>query len=227
MIIIDIYKNKDIHGLDGEEWKDIKGYEGLYQVSNLGRVKSLKRRVDIKGNRYRNTKDIIRGQKVSRGYLVINLAKDGKKHFYSVHRLVAQAFISNPNNYPCINHKDETRTNNTVNNLEWCTAKYNNAYGSHQERVSKALSKVICKPVLLTNLDTGMKLVTLSAKEGAQLLDVSKTAVSAVARGGHKTTKNHTAKYLPKDFEITTKEMNFTDEQKKHLLDNAVGEITI
>lgn len=211
MIIIDIYKNKDIHDLDGEEWKDVVGYEGLYQISNLGRIKGLKR------NKINNQ---VLGNK---GYYKVHLCKNGKSKYITVHRLVAQAFISNPNNYPCVNHKNETRTNNTVDNLEWCTQKYNCNYGNHSIKDSLAKGK----PVLLTNLDTGMKLVTLSAKDCAKLLDVSKNLISPIARSKNKTVKNHTVRYLPKDFEITTKEMNFTEEQKKHLLDSSVGEITL
>ena len=215
MIIIDIYKNKDIHDLDGEIWKDIKGYEGLYQVSNLGRVKS-----------FQNHRVFIRKQSHNKkGYLVLVLSKNNKNIQCRVHRLVAEAFLPNPNNYPCINHKDESRTNNTVDNLEWCTVQYNNYYGTRIDKIRK----VIAKPVLLTDLDTGISLITLSARESSHMLGVSKHSVSSVANPNtkNKTVKNHTAKYLPKDFEITTKEMNFTDEQKKHLLDSSVGEITL
>lgn len=106
-----------------EIWKDVAGYEGLYQISNLGRVKGLKR------NKILALKD-------NQGYLKIGLRKPkDKQRFFSVHRLVAIAFIPNPNNYPQINHKDECKTNNCVSNLEWCTAKYNCNYGTHTLRV--------------------------------------------------------------------------------------------
>ena len=111
-----------------EIWRDIKGYEGLYQVSNLGRVRSLKfdkERVLSAGN-------------CKRGYLLVVLCKDGKPKPYKVHRLVAQAFIPNPDNLPQVNHKDENPTNNVVSNLEWCDSKYNNNYGTHTERSAKA-----------------------------------------------------------------------------------------
>lgn len=111
-----------------EHWKDIQEYEGLYQVSNKGRVKSLN---------YNHTgKEKIMKPKTIRktGYLYIALHKHGKQEYTSVHRLVAEAFIPNPNNLPQVNHKDENKTNNRVDNLEWCTAKYNLEYNNGQKR---------------------------------------------------------------------------------------------
>jgi hypothetical protein len=106
---------------ESEVWKDIEGYEGLYQVSNSGRIKSVKN-------------NIIRKPRIARGYLYVNLSKSGKKKTYKIHRLVAQHFIPNPNNYPCVNHKDEDKLNNFLNNLEWCTFKYNTNYGTSLKR---------------------------------------------------------------------------------------------
>lgn len=110
-----------------EEFRDIKGYEGLYQVSNLGRVKSLN---------YNHTKKekILKWSKDKDGYLISSLCKEGKHKTFTVHRLVAEAFLDNPHNYPCINHKDENKTNNNVENLEWCTVKYNVNYGTGIQR---------------------------------------------------------------------------------------------
>ena len=108
-----------------EEWRDIKGYEGLYQISNLGRVHSYYKR------------DILE-PKEDKGYLRVGLYKNGKRKPYSIHRLVAEAFIPNPNNYPQVNHKDEDKSNNRVSNLEWCTAKYNINYGTHNKRMSES-----------------------------------------------------------------------------------------
>lgn len=102
-----------------EIWKDVVGYEGLYQISNLGRVKSVRQ-------------NKLMSLKRCQGYLRVGLRHRGKEQrSYFVHRLVAEAFIPNPHNYPQINHKDECRTNNNVENLEWCTAKYNCNYGTH------------------------------------------------------------------------------------------------
>lgn len=118
-----------------EEWRDIEGYEGLYQVSNLGRVRSLNFNHTIgkvKELSLRNSK---------KGYKQVILYKDGKTKSYRVHRLVAEAFIENPNNYEQINHKNEIKSDNTVNNLEWCTNEYNHNYGTRNEKVKKSLSK--------------------------------------------------------------------------------------
>lgn len=133
-----------------EIWKNInlKGYEDFYQVSNLGRVRSVDK-VDSLGR-------LIRGKIKSNanngnGYLVVNLKNNGKQKMVTVHRLVAEAFIENPKNLPCVNHKDENKTNNKVNNLEWCDHKYNNSYGTAHIRSAKAhinhpnmSKKVIC-----------------------------------------------------------------------------------
>lgn len=100
-----------------EVWKDIKGYEGLYQVSNLGNVKSLK---------FNKEKILI--PLFDKNYLFIQLWKNGKYKRYKVHRLVAEAFIPNTNEYSCVNHKDENKQNNCVDNLEWCTNQYNIEY---------------------------------------------------------------------------------------------------
>ena len=115
-----------------EIWKDIKDYQGLYMVSNYGRVKSLK---DNHGN-YREK--ILRLRTDKHGYKKVSLYKNGKPKTYKVHRLVASAFIENLNNYPYINHRDENSSNNHVSNLEWCTHEYNINYGTRNERASKA-----------------------------------------------------------------------------------------
>lgn len=116
-----------------EEWKDIPDYEGLYQVSNYGRVKSLKY----------GKERIMKQRKRKDGYLLVCLYKDGVIKSFTVHRLVASAFIPNPNNLPQVNHKDENKENNCAKNLEWCDRKYNINYGTRNERVAKAKSKQV------------------------------------------------------------------------------------
>lgn len=106
-----------------EIWKPIKGYEGLYEVSNLGRVKSFPR----KGNHYKEP-TILKQSKYKSGYMYVNLNKNRQGKKYKIHRLVAQEFIPNPNKFPQVNHKDENKENNCVDNLEWCTMFYNNQY---------------------------------------------------------------------------------------------------
>lgn len=120
-----------------EEWKDIKGYEGLYKISNLGRVKSLPKHA---GRSYRKER-ILKNSIDKDGYIKVTLCKNNKTSFLSIHRLLAIAFIPNPNNFPQINHKDENKQNNNLNNLEWCTCKYNINYGT---RTKRAFKKVNC-----------------------------------------------------------------------------------
>lgn len=117
-----------------EIWKPIMGYEGVYEVSNLGRVKSLDRWVnDRRGSR------LIKGViltiwKARGGYVCVSLNKEGKRQNRPIHRLVCEAFLPNPNNLPEVNHKDENKTNNCVVNLEWCSRDYNLHYGTRTKR---------------------------------------------------------------------------------------------
>ena len=124
-----------------EIWKPIKGYEGLYEVSNLGRVKSLERICKGGHNSIRVVKEKILKQCYcgrDRDYLNVKLCKNSKSKTIQVHRLVATTFIPNPLNLPQVNHKKEfEKWNNSVDNLEWCTAKYNCNYGTHIERATK------------------------------------------------------------------------------------------
>ena len=116
-----------------EIWRDIPGYEGKYLVSNYGRIKSLK----WSGIYGKHPEGYIRKQRTDAfGYKYIMLCTNGENKRMSVHRAVAMAFIPNPDNLPQVNHKDETRDNNIVDNLEWCTAAYNNRYGHRREKTS-------------------------------------------------------------------------------------------
>lgn len=119
-------KNKEI-------WKDIEGYEGDYQVSNFGRVKSLKFGKEL----------ILKPVITTKKYLQVNLCKNKIRKVYHIHRLVAQAFISNPNSLPQVNHKDENPSNNSVENLEWCDCKYNINFGTHNQRSAEKRSKPV------------------------------------------------------------------------------------
>lgn len=110
-----------------EEWRDIAGYEGIYQVSNLGRVKSL-----YKGmGKERYLKPIDNGK----GYLHVYLSLNGAKRPFIIHRLVATTFIPNPNEFSDVNHKDEDKSNNKVSNLEWVSHIYNCNYGTRNDRI--------------------------------------------------------------------------------------------
>lgn len=112
-----------------EIWRDIRGYEGLYQVSNLGQVRSFDREILHRGSIFL-IKDKLLKAGISRNYYQVVLSKNSIRQSIRVHRLVAEAFIDSPNNYNYINHKDENKLNNKANNLEWCTPYYNTHYGN-------------------------------------------------------------------------------------------------
>ena len=116
-----------------DEWRDVVGWEGLYKVSNKGQVKRLGCTNSC------NNERLLKPEIMKHGYQRYKLCDSGKTQKILAHRLVAEAFIPNPNNYPEVNHKDENPSNNCVENLEWCNHAYNMNYGTRRERVSKAL----------------------------------------------------------------------------------------
>lgn len=118
-----------IEEFDSEKWRDIKGFPN-YKVSSMGRVLAL-------NFQRTNTKKILKPQIGSRGYFHICLCNNGKIYTKRISRLVAEAFIPNPDNLPCVNHKDENKLNNKVDNLEWCAYKYNCNYGTGIDRCSR------------------------------------------------------------------------------------------
>ena len=181
-----------------EIYKDIEGYEGLYQVSNLGNVKSLN---------YSKTKKekILKPCIFSNGYLKVDLCKNKTRKTYYVHRLVAKAFIENPNNYPMINHKDEFKINNVVSNLEWCDNKYNSNYGSRNERLGKAISKAMTNNPKLSKsvgaFKNGELVMTFPSTNEAQRQGFNQGNVAACCRNcynrpGNNVYKGYTWKYL-------------------------------
>ena len=116
-----------------EIWCPIKGFEGQYEVSDQGRVKSLKY----------GKERILKPGRMPKGYLFVNICKNGEKKTCKVHRLVAQTFIPNPDNLPEVKQKDGDRENNAVQSLEWCDRKYNVNYGTRNQRQAEKLSKPI------------------------------------------------------------------------------------
>lgn len=112
-----------------ERWKRIRGYD--YAVSTFGRVKSIERTITMCNGKTKTISECIRKQEVIKGYLVVDLYDEkGRRRNFQVHRLVARAFIPNLDNLPQVNHKDENKLNNRVENLEWCSASYNLTYGN-------------------------------------------------------------------------------------------------
>ena len=179
-----------------EVWKDIKGYEGLYQVSNMGRVKSLERTITRKDGKRLPIKERILKQGTDRyGYLlVIFCDTSGKRKTFKVHRLVCEAFHENPENKPCVNHRDENKTNNTASNLEWCTYEENINYGTRNTRSAKAKSK----PVGQYTLDGKLIKVWQSTREVQRQLGFSQGNITRVANGKYKTAYGYVWKYIEK-----------------------------
>lgn len=178
-----LYKNLDQNNIKGEIWKDITGYEGLYQISNMGRVKSLN---------YRHTKTpcIMKQNIYNNGYLSILLSKDGIKTKFLVHRLVGLAFIPNLECKPEINHINEIKTDNRVNNLEWVTRKENNSYGTRNQRSSEIQSKAILQYDLEGNLIREWKSMVECGQYGFDQGHISKCC-----NGKRKTHRNSVWKF--------------------------------
>ena len=182
-----------------EEWRPVKGYEGLYEVSNLGRVKTLQR-VYHCGNHhsYRMVDEhIMKPVKIKGGYLRIALSNGCKRSSHLIHRLVAEAFIQNPDNLPTINHKDCNPSNNFVDNLEWCSQQYNNRYG---DRIEKVRKKTLNHPkrskiVLQFNLEGEYINKFLSANEVQRQLGYLQSNISGCCLGKKKTAYGFIWKY--------------------------------
>lgn len=167
-----------------EIWKDIKGYEGHYQISNLGRVKSLSRITTFRGKKRLEKELILREGTSKKGYSLVSLQKNGIAKTQRVHRLVAQAFIPNINNYQQVNHKDENKKNNCVDNLEWCDCKYNNNYGLRTSKISKKVLQI----------ETGIVYPSVSEAYRKTKIDIAN--ISRVCLGKIKTAGGYHWKYI-------------------------------
>ena len=154
-----------------EIWKPIKNYEGLYEISNLGRVKSLRNKI------------VLKNSNASNGYLTVTLCNRGDQKTAFIHRLVAMHFISNDDNGKNeINHIDENSHNNIVDNLEWCTRTENNNHGTRIEKQAKSL----WKPIIVISPD-GEKERFQSIKEAAKQLNLNASKISTCLGGKQKT----------------------------------------
>ena len=165
--------------MKGEIWKDIEGYEGLYQVSNMGNVKSLN---------YNHTgkEKILKGIDTGIGYLQLHLCKDGKRKNYFVHQLVATAFCENQEGYTEVNHINEDKSDNRADNLEWCSRQYNVEY-------SKA------KATVGINKVSGLILEFPSAREASRILGIDPSSITKCCKGKRKSIGGYYWHYVEND----------------------------
>lgn len=178
-----------------EVWKDIKGYEG-YQISNYGRVWSAK------------SQRILKGGINNSGYHFVQMkAKNGKFKREYIHRLVAMAFIPNPDNLPQVNHKDEDKANNNVENLEWCTHKYNQNYGTKIERQVKnrTYAKLGQHSQAREVLCIELGIVFNCAKSATIKLGIDNSDIGKACRGKLKTAGGYHWRYVNGDNDIEYK----------------------
>lgn len=179
-----------------EEWRDVEGYEGKYQISNLGNVKSL--------NYMRTGKEHLLKLRLDKdGYQTICLYYNGKKKIKKVHRLVAEAFIDNPKSLPQVNHKDEDKTNNIISNLEWCDTTYNNNYGTRPKRMQeinkmsllKSNTKCKSKPVKCLQNNK----IYISQTQAGKSLNIRDGNIYKVINGTYRHTGGYTFEYATYD----------------------------
>jgi len=134
------------YSTEKEMWEDVENYEGFYQVSNLGRIRSLDRTITRNDGMAKKVKGKILKTRVSKGYVLINLNKDGVCKTFSLARLIATTFIPNKKRKPEVNHIDENKLNNAVTNLEWCTSLENANHGTRNKRIGKWVKEMNKKP---------------------------------------------------------------------------------
>ena len=187
-----------------EIWKDIKGYKGLYQVSNLGRVKSLSRKiiVESKNKNYKFKKKlkekILKPQMSGYGYLIVGLYnKKTKNKKFIVHRIVAQAFIPNPNNLPQVNHISGIKTDNSISNLEWCTNSENQL---HAYKIGLKHNKIGCnnkksKPIIQYDLKKNFIKEWANKREIERILGLDSSNISKCCKGKQRICKGYIWKY--------------------------------
>lgn len=166
--------------MDKEIWKDIPNYEGLYQASNLGRIKSIFR-----------YKKMLKFYTDKDGYLRVRLYKNGKSVYKGVHKWIAETFISNPNNYVEVNHKNEIKTDNNVENLQWCNNLYNINYGTGKERSALKRSK----KVLQYDLEGNFIKEYISLSEASRQNNINVSNICNVCNGKRKQANGYIWKY--------------------------------
>lgn len=181
-----------------EQWREIKGYEGRYEVSDCGNVRSLVF-YSPKRNEYMKRKypRLLRQNTTHDGYKRVSLSDKCKMKSFTVHRLVAFAFLPNPNNYPAVNHKDENTANNHVENLEWCSNKYNSNYGTLPQRISTRLYEHhhLAKPVVQMSLNGEVIATFPSTREAARTVGVRCENITRCCKGKYHQAAGYKWKY--------------------------------
>lgn len=209
-----------------EVWKDIEGYEGLYQISNLGNVKSLDRtQIQKRGDLYYNKKykgQIIKSHLTHRGYCAVGVTKHNRHKNFSVHRLVARAFIPNPENKPEVNHIDGNKQNNRVDNLEWNTSSENlkHAYNNklktctkkHREVAKYQCKKNFSKKILQYNLNGEFLKEWDSITEASNFYNIPISGISQCCQGITKSAHKYIWRYKTPNFPL--KISNYTKQYR-------------
>lgn len=166
-----------------EEWKEVYAFDILFEVSNLGRIRTKYHGKQGYKKEYRYIEPLDNGK----GYLRINIKRNGNQKTVYIHRLVAEAFVPNPDGFVEINHKDENKKNNSADNLEWCTHLYNCHYGTRNERTGRAhAKKIVC---------VELNKIYDSLREAAKDMDVGKTAISNCLKGRSKSCAGYSWRY--------------------------------
>ena len=177
-----------------EIWKPVVGFENLYEVSNMGRVKSLERTVwsGLNGGCYITIPERILKPRKASGYLQVALYKDGKGKWCLVHRLVASAFIPNPQGLPEVNHISEDKADNNLENLEWVSPKENVNHGTRNKRMAEKKSKA----VVGVHIVTGEKVFFPSIIAVERQIGIDQASICKCCKGKQKIAGNYTWHYV-------------------------------